>query len=298
MLPSPLQEYFDPLFTQKKIRFFIKRDDLIHPFISGNKWRKLNLNIVHAKKYHYNSIISFGGAFSNHIYSLAAAGKFFNIKTIGIIRGEEADGNNPTLRFAIQQGMTIEKVSREAYRDKNTLLHHFSQKYTNAYFVPEGGSNELGTKGCEKISEELSTQIGPDFTCVPVGTGGTISGIINGSKGESTILGFPVLKGVNYLEEEINNFTNSKYSNWYLVSNYHFGGYAKINSVLINFMDDFLNKHNIQLDPIYTSKMMFGIVELLKQGYFPENSKIVAIHTGGLQGLEGMKTKIEKLRSY
>ena len=294
--PSPVSELFHPILLDNAVRLYLKRDDLIHPFISGNKWRKLKYNIQYAKEKEYDTIVSFGGAFSNHIYSLAAAGEAFNIQTVGILRGEEVDNQNPTLSFALSKGMILKKVSRTEFRNKETLENRFRAQYPKAYFIPEGGSNTLGVKGCTEVIEELSDQVDYDIVCCAVGTAGTVSGLINGLNGHKKILGFPVVKGGDFLKEEVTVFTNNAFHNWALVMDYHFNGYAKINKGLVQFIDAFYSHHTIQLEPIYTGKLLFGVFDLIEKGYFSKGSKIVAIHTGGLQGLEGMKRQMDRFR--
>lgn len=271
---------------------YLKPDYLNHPFISGNKYRKLKYNILEAEKLDKSILLTFGGAYSNHIAAVAAAGKEFGFKTIGVIRGDElADkiSKNPTLTFAKQQGMEFYFISRESYREKTseTFIKGLKSKYGDFYLIPEGGTNNFAVKGCEEILIKADKTF--DFICCSVGTGGTISGLINSSHSKQKILGFPALKG-DFLREEISKFANK--SNWELIKDYHFGGYAKINTELISFINWFKVTNNIPLDPVYTGKMMFGIYDLMKQGYFPKGSKILAIHTGGLQGIEGMNAKL------
>lgn len=270
----------------------LKLDYLNHPDISGNKFRKLKYNLLEAKKLQKSILLSFGGAFSNHIAAVAAAGHRFGFKTIGVIRGEElADKilENPTLSYAKKQGMQFHFVSRKVFREKATeaFTEDLKSRFGDFHLIPEGGTNALAVKGCEEILTEKDH--GFDYICCPVGTGGTISGLINSSLPQQKILGFPALKG-DFLQEEISKFANN--SNWELITDYHFGGYAKINSQLISFINSFKANYQIPLDPVYTGKMMFGIYDLLKQGYFPEDSKILAIHTGGLQGIDGMNIKL------
>jgi 1-aminocyclopropane-1-carboxylate deaminase len=276
-----------------EITLHIKREDLIHPFISGNKFRKLKYNLLQAKAEGKSKLITFGGAFSNHIAAVAYAGKENNLETIGIIRGDELESKiseNPTLTFAQNCGMKFEFVTREVYRTKTTPLFIEKLKgyYSDFYLVPEGGTNSLAVKGCEEI---LTTE-DADFThiCCAIGTGGTISGIINSANANQKIIGFPALKG-DFLSDDIRKFVSN--SNWEVQLDYHFGGYAKINEVLIRFINDFYKQTNIPLDPIYTGKMMFGIVDLINKGYFPKGAKILAIHTGGLQGIEGMNRNLK-----
>lgn len=272
----------------------VKREDLIHPYISGNKFRKLKYNVAKAQEEGKDTLLTFGGAFSNHIAAVAAVGSEFGFKTIGVIRGEELVdkvNGNPTLKFAQSCGMQFKFVTREAFRTKisEEFLQDLEREFGDFYLIPEGGTNALAIKGCEEI---LTTHdLDYDFICCSVGTGGTLSGIINASKLHQKILGFPALKG-DFLQEEISKF--AKKSNWQLITAYHFGGYAKINPELISFINQFKNDYNIPLDPIYTGKLMFGVMDLLKKGFFPEKSKILVIHTGGLQGISGMNEVLKK----
>lgn len=271
-----------------KVQLFIKREDRIHTFISGNKYRKLKYNIEAAKKQKCKTLLTFGGVFSNHIAAVASVGKEFGFETIGIIRGEELlekVTSNPTLKFAQECGMHFKFVSREIYRNKENqdFIQDLKNEFSDFYLLPEGGANVLAIKGCEEILTE--TDLNFDYICCSVGTGGTISGLINCSKPSQQILGFSALKG-SFLKEDIGKFANKQ--NWQLLTDYHFGGYAKINEALISFINEFEKNHNVLLDPVYTGKMMFGIFDLIEKGYFSEGSKILAIHTGGLQGIEGM----------
>lgn len=266
----------------------IKREDLLHPYISGNKFRKLKYNLEEAKRNDKYTLLTFGGAFSNHILAVAAAGKEFDYKTIGIIRGEELIHNyldNPTLRKAEEFGMEFVFVTREEYRNKNKeeFIERLKHNHGDFYIIPEGGTNALAIKGCEEILNSEDDEF--DYICCAVGTGGTISGIINCSKPCQKVLGFPALKG-DFLTEDIRKFANK--DNWELITEYHFGGYAKVTPELIDFMNDFYEQYKIPLDPIYTGKMVFGVFDLIKKNYFPQNAKILLIHTGGLQGIEGM----------
>lgn len=276
------------------VELYLKREDKIHPFISGNKYRKLKYNLIESQNKKHDTLLTFGGAYSNHISAVASAGKEFGFKTIGVIRGEElADkiSENPTLSVAQNCGMQFKLISREVYRTKTTssFINTLKNELGNFYMIPEGGTNELAVKGCEEIFIEEDKTF--DIICCPVGTGGTISGLINASEPHQKILGFPALKG-DFLQKEIGKFTAK--SNWELVTDYHFGGYAKINSTLVEFINRFKQEYNIPLDPIYTGKMMFGIFDLIKKGYFKKGAKILAIHTGGLQGIDGMNIKLKQ----
>lgn len=275
------------------ITLYIKREDQIHPYISGNKFRKLKYNLHQAKAENKDTLLTFGGAFSNHILAVAAAGKEQKFKTIGIIRGEELVfkiNENPTLQKAQEFGMQFEFVDREMYSTKreDSYLEKLKQKFGDFYLIPEGGTNELAVKGCEEILNEDDFEF--DYICCAIGTGGTISGIINCSKSSQQVLGFPALKG-NFLYEDIRKFV--KRDNWKLISDYHFEGYGKVTSELISFINDFKMKYDVPLDPIYTGKMVFGVIDLVQKNYFPSGSKVLLIHTGGLQGIQGMNLRLK-----
>ena len=271
----------------------IKREDLLHPFISGNKFRKIKYNLLKTKELRHNTLITFGGAFSNHIAAVAYACQQENIQAVGIIRGEELEGKiheNPTLLFAQNCGMKFEFVTRETYRNKSSecFIAELDAKYKKYYLLPEGGTNSLAIQGCEEILTPQDSNF--DYICCAVGTGGTISGIINSLLPHQTALGFPALKG-DFLKEEICKFANQK--NWKLINDYHFGGYAKVTEDLIDFINQFYKDTKIPLDPVYTGKMVFGVMDLIRKNYFPSGSKILLIHTGGLQGIAGMNQFLE-----
>ncbi|MEL6944666.1 MAG: pyridoxal-phosphate dependent enzyme [Bacteroidota bacterium] len=293
VLPSPIQELSHPLFQAKKVQVFVKRDDLIHPIISGNKWRKLKYNLEAAREQNFPTLLTFGGAFSNHIAATAVAGQVFGFQTIGIIRGEEYLPLNPTLKLAKEKQMRLIYVNRSDYRTKDRLALAESLVTEPFYFIPEGGTNALALKGCGEILEEESSQQF-NYICVSCGTGGTISGIIQAAKRDQKVIGFSALKG-DFLKKEIINLLGRKYDNWTLQTDYHFGGYAKFKGELIDFINQFRAEHFIQLDPIYTSKLFYGVLDLIKKNYFPENSKILVIHTGGLQGIRGFNERFGNL---
>lgn len=277
------------------IELFIKREDLLHPIISGNKFRKLKYNIEEAKILGYTTLLTFGGAFSNHILAVAGTGAEFGFKTIGVIRGEELESKineNPTLAKAQELGMQFYFVSRTAYRDKEEsfFVSHLQEKFGNFYLVPEGGTNELAIKGCEEILTSTDKECFSHIACA-VGTGGTISGLINSSNEKQQLIGFSSLKGA-FLSDVIRNFVTK--TNWSISDAYHFGGYGKVTHELIQFLNSFYSQTNIPLDPVYTGKMVFGILNLIENEYFPPNSKILMIHTGGLQGIKGMNFALQK----
>jgi 1-aminocyclopropane-1-carboxylate deaminase len=272
----------------------LKREDLFHPTVSGNKLRKLKYNIAEALHKKNETLITFGGAYSNHISATAAAGKLIGLKMVGIIRGEELANNykgNATLEFAEACGMNFEFVSRERYRLKENeeYLSELSAKYPNAYMLPEGGTNALAIKGCAEILTEEDADF--DYICTAVGTGGTLAGLVSASKTHQTVVGYSVLKGT-FQTSEVEKYTQK--TNYILKDDYCFGGYAKIDLQLVRFMNEFKEETGILLDPVYTAKMMFGIVQDIQKGYFPENSRILAIHTGGLQGISGMNQRLKK----
>ena len=275
------------ILNDKNIDVYIKRIDLLDPLISGNKFFKLKYNILEAIRQKKKYILTFGGAYSNHIAATAYAANKFGFKSIGIIRGEKSSDLNYTLRFAKENGMKIHYASREQYRNKHTtcFINKLKNNYKSFYLIPEGGANRLAIKGTEEILDKENH----DYICCPVGTGGTISGIINSSESPTKILGFPAMKGNNDLSINIKSWTNEK--NWCLINDYHFGGYAKITKELIDFTMDFNLNQKIPLDIIYTSKMMYGIIDLIKKDYFPKKSSILAIHTGGIQGNIGMNDR-------
>ena len=278
----------------KGVELYVKREDQINAFVSGNKYRKLKYNLLEAEKTGYKTLLTFGGAFSNHIAAVASAGHLIGFKTIGVIRGDELESKiseNATLNFAQENGMQFKFVSREIYRSKTSesFLESLKAEFGDFYVIPEGGTNELAVKGCQEILYPEDFNF--DYICCSVGTGGTISGLINGSKPSQQVLGFPALKG-DFLKEDISKFASQ--TNWKLITGYHFGGYAKINDELVAFINQFKSDYSLPLDPVYTGKMLFGIMDLIEQNYFPKGSKILAIHTGGLQGIEGMNAHLRK----
>ncbi|MET2985740.1 1-aminocyclopropane-1-carboxylate deaminase/D-cysteine desulfhydrase [Aureibaculum conchae] len=281
----------------KDIELVIKREDEIHSYISGNKFRKLKYNLIAAKEQSLNTLLTFGGAYSNHIAATASAGATFGFKTIGIIRGEELVNKieaNPTLSFAKNCGMHFKFVSRGLYREKESseFIDSLKKEFGDFYLIPEGGTNTLAIKGCEEILTEEDKSF--DYICTSVGTGGTISGTINSAENHQKIIGFSALKG-DFLNDEITRWTTKK--NWELKTNYHFGGYGKTNTELITLINKFKKETNVPLDPIYTGKMLYGIVDMVKNKAFKKGSKLLVVHTGGLQGIEGMN-KVLKQKNY
>lgn len=291
-LPTPLHLLIDDVTLRASVRLFIKRDDLIHPTVSGNKWRKLKYVLQDAQEQGFETLLTFGGAWSNHLYATAAAGEALDLKTIGIVRGEEyREKMTDTLQFCVAQGMELHFVSRENYRQKDEpdFLETLKEKFNDSYLIPEGGSTPLALPGVGELVEETETQLGqkPNYYALAAGTGGTAAGIIATS---APTLAFSALKNGGFLRNEILELANVKDAdqNFQLFTDYHFGGYAKHKPELLTFMQEFEQNHKIPLEHVYTGKMLYGLYDLIKKGFFKKGDTIVAIHTGGLQGRSGM----------
>lgn len=280
---APLLKINDPFLEKNNITLYIKREDLIHHYIFGNKWYKLKYNLIEAERTNKKTILTFGGAYSNHIYAVAAAGKIFGFKSIGIIRGEEHLPLNPLLKFAESNGMIINYISRKDYRIKShpDFIGKLHKVFGDFYLLPEGGTNHLAVKGCAEIPATIKIKY--DYLCTACGTGGTIAGLISGVQPGIRVLGFPVLKGGQFLNRDIeillspNN--NEKFNKRNMFFDYHFGGYAKTNSELNSFIEDFENKNNFRPDRIYLAKMLYGIYDLIKNDYFNKNEVIVVLNS-------------------
>ncbi|QNF35731.1 1-aminocyclopropane-1-carboxylate deaminase/D-cysteine desulfhydrase [Adhaeribacter swui] len=293
---APLQLISEPLLQEKQITLYLKREDLLHPHISGNKWRKLKYNLIEAKNHQKDTLLTFGGAYSNHIVAVAAAGQEYNFKTIGFIRGEAHEPLNSTLQFAQNCGMQLHYIDRTTYRQKQdpAFQGNLKKQYPNAYILPEGGTNLLAVKGCTEIVTDINIPF--DYICCAAGTGGTLSGIIAGLNGYAQVIGIPALKGGEFLKTDVTalvkEYSGQEYQNWQLQTDYHFGGYAKVKPELITFIQVFKENHHVQLEPVYTGKMLYGIYDLIRQDYFKAGCTITAIHTGGLQGLAGFAERL------
>ncbi len=298
ILPDPsraiIEKIHDKFLDDHGIEFFLKREDLIHPAISGNKWRKLKYNLQEARERGFKKILTFGGAYSNHIYAMAAAGRIYGFETIGVIRGEPYPELNPTLACASGCGMVLYYLDRKEYKEKFSvgIQNRLQQKFGEFYQIPEGGSNLNAIHGCAELAGEIGD--GYDMICLAVGTGGTTAGLLEGFRGKSFVLGFPVLKNGSYLRKEIlslnSQYSGNNYRNFLLNTRYHFGGYARYSAELIRFINIFHDKFGVPLDPVYTGKMMFGIWDLIGKGRL-KDMKILAIHTGGLQGIAGFNQR-------
>lgn len=296
-----IEEIQSNLFKEKDIKVYLQRDDLLHKDVSGNKWRKLEYALRHYDYKQYNGIVSFGGAFSNHLAATAAACKLLDIPFVAFIRGEEPVKNNPTILFLKEQGATLHWVSREMYRSlrEQSWPNPNPNIYNQYLVIPEGGSTHNAIRSCMEMSNEWNNKY--DYACCSIGTGTTFAGMVNGLEHAKTqSLGFIMLKDKNYLTSEIEKMTT--HNNYELNRSYHFNGFAKADDNLVEFLNRFYKDNKIPLDPIYTGKLMYGIYDLVKNDYFPKGSKIIAVHTGGLQGILGFneqrKSKGRSILNY
>lgn len=294
ILPIPLHNIpIHKILVDKNVELFMKREDLVHPQISGNKYWKLfyNFNKVLQQKIENPLIITFGGAYSNHISAVSYAGKVSGVKTLGIIRGEELENSwkqNPTLCFASENGMDFKFVTREEYRNKEVLAENLRQEYPNSILIPEGGTNKDAVKGVKMMLNEDTKDF--DYLCTAVGTGGTIAGISEYCNENQKVIGFTVVNDSS-LEETILNLTSQRN---FILKDASFGGYGKISDETVSFINQFKTENNIPLEPIYTGKMMQRVFEMIAQDEFPAGSKILCFHTGGLQGIEGANLLLKK----
>jgi len=302
---SALERVIHPLLVKKRVNFFVQRADLTHPQISGNKWYKLKYNLQEAKAQGYRTVLSFGGGYSNHLHALAFAGNQYQLKTIGMIRGEVSEPLNPTLQDATDWGMRLIYLSRAEYkrRFEGQFLDQITRGFEPCYLVPEGGANQLALKGCAELAQAIEKQTSMfDYLCVPCGTGATLAGLVSGLRQpETKVLGFCALKGLLDIEGKVMRWLQdaavTRPVQWEILHDFHCGGFAKLSPELLRFMDDWSTFSPIPLEPIYTGKMFYGIFRLLEQDYFAPGARIVAIHTGGLQGLRGMQKKMARLRA-
>ncbi len=290
----PTQEIHLPLLEEAGICLRLRREDLLHPVVSGNKYRKLKYNLEEALKQGYDTLLTFGGAYSNHIPATACAASEKGLRSIGFIRGEELTDSwkdNPTLRYASEMGMQLEFMSRAAYRKKKekAFLQHLEDRYGRFYLIPEGGTNQLGIRGCQEILQPGDEAY--DIIACAVGTGGTLAGISRSVREKQKVFGFPALKG-DFLKKYLEGLTPQ--DNWTLICDFHFGGYGKVTGELIDFINNFKAGTGIPLDPVYTGKMMFGLLKMAEEGRFEKGTKILAIHPGGLQGITGMNGFLRK----
>lgn len=287
-LPSRLEELHDEPLARAGVRLLLKRDDLINPAIPGNKWRKLKYNLQAARDGGHRVLLTFGGAYSNHIRATAAAGCHYGLATIGIIRGEEHRPLNPVLAAAADYGMRLVYLDRAAYRRKDdpALIASLRHRFGSFYLLPEGGSNALAARGCAEITAEISQPF--DLICCPCGTGGTLAGLAHGLAAGQRALGFSVLRGADFLDREVAGLQSAAFgavsSRWSIEHGFHFGGFARRKPALDEFIAGFAGRHGLVLDWVYTAKMMYGIYTLAGRGAFPPGSTIVAVITASGSG--------------
>jgi 1-aminocyclopropane-1-carboxylate deaminase len=280
--PSILTKVHDAVLDKYQVELWIKRDDLLHPIISGNKWRKLKYILNHALSVGADTLISMGGAYSNHLHALAYVGKLLNLKTIGLIRGEPI--LTPSLQDMREWGMELRFVSRSDYR----LLRQYKQwtdlpdLTVRQYWLPEGGAHTLALQGVAELVHEIDMSY--DILCVACGTGTTLAGLVNTAADNVSVLGFAALKNAGFLTADVNALLTQPRTNWHINLDYHFGGFAKTNAELLAFMSDFEARTHIPLESVYTGKMLYGLYDSLKKQTFQANQRIIAVHTGGLQG--------------
>jgi len=285
--PSILTKIDDPLLDEYPIELWVKRDDMLHPIISGNKWRKLKYSLDHALSLHADTLISMGGAYSNHLHALAYVGKALGLKTIGFIRGEQPETLTPTLCELKNWGMELKFVSRSDYR----LLRQYKGCLDlpglkpRQYWLPEGGAQALALQGVAELVNEID--VGYDILCAPCGTGATLAGMIEAVPDQVSIMGFAALKNAGFLRADVQSLLPQSRTNWQINLDYHFGGFAKTSAELMAFIADFEHKTGIPLEPVYTGKMMYALYDLIAKHTFKPGQRIIAVHTGGLQGKRG-----------
>ncbi|MGZ5578544.1 MAG: 1-aminocyclopropane-1-carboxylate deaminase/D-cysteine desulfhydrase [Methylobacter sp.] len=292
--PSILTKIDDPLLAQHQIELWMKRDDLLHPVISGNKWRKLKYILDHALSLGADTIVSMGGVYSNHLHALAYTGKMLGLKTLGLVRGECPETLTPTLQDAVQWGMDLKFISRSEYRTLRQYKNWSELPGLQArqYWLPEGGAQALALAGVAELVREIT--IPYDVLCLPCGTGTTLAGIVQAVSEDVSVLGIAALKNAGFLVEDVNALLSLSSNNWMVNLDYHFGGFANVNAELNAFIDDFEIKTTIPLEPVYTGKMMYAVYELIKKHYFKPGQRIITLHTGGLQGKRGFLTRPHK----
>ncbi|NVK41968.1 MAG: pyridoxal-phosphate dependent enzyme [Oceanospirillaceae bacterium] len=298
--PLPLR-----LYRRAGIEVSLLRLDELHPQVSGNKLFKLSYNLAAAVAAGHRRVLSFGGAFSNHLHALAYAGRALGLETIGVVRGEPAYADNPTLRDASEWGMHLHFVDRQAYRHKTSeqFLTALRARFGDFFLIGEGGRGELALKGCGQILECLGPDVlaRTDLIGLAVGTGSTLAGLISARPGHCRLLGFPVLKGAEFLYSDVRDQLQqagvSDPGGWRLCLDAHEGGYGRVSPQLAAFVPSFERETGILLDPVYTGKMLLGFNRLVAAGGVPAGTAVVLVHTGGMQGVRGMAKTLYDLRS-
>jgi 1-aminocyclopropane-1-carboxylate deaminase len=292
-LPSPIQQLVEPLYEKMGVQVFVKREDLIHPLISGNKWRKLKYSLQKAAEEGKQHVVTFGGAYSNHVLATAAVAQAQGLQASAIIRGE--DQQNEVLNYCKSVGMKLYFVDRLSYKDKNDCLGRFFKDNTEIFIIPEGGASPEGVLGCEEILAENTESF--DHIFCAAGTGTTAAGLysyIQKNNLNTTLHVVPVLKNGDFIGNEIDRYLPIK-EQLALHTRYHFGGYAKSTTELLRFIIGFYHRHQILLDQVYTGKMVFGLYDLISNGYFTHGSRVLWLHTGGLMGLHGIKKELAEI---
>ncbi|MDO7848718.1 pyridoxal-phosphate dependent enzyme [Hymenobacter sp. M29] len=299
-----LQEINDPVAAARGVRLLLWRDDLAHPDLPGNKARKLKYNLLAAQEQGHRTLLTFGGAYSNHLAAVATAGRLLGFGTIGLVRGDAPPAGaalNPTLTQAAADGMALHYLDRSRYRRRAEpeFLAEMQMRFGPAYVLPEGGTNALVLPGCAELVSEIRAETAFDALAVAVGTGGTLAGLLTGLRGPEQAIGVAALKNGGFLRGEVDALTQQDtgetFRNYSLHTDYHFGGYAKYSADLLAFIQQFRQRHGVLLDPIYTSKMLFGVLDLIQQGHFAPGSTVVAIHTGGQQAWAGWQQRFGSL---
>ena len=301
MVDELLQEINEPTASAHGVRLLLWRDDLVNPALPGNKARKLKYNLAAARQQGQRTLLTFGGAYSNHIAAVATAGRLFGLKSIGLIRGDAPGPGpvrlNPTLAQAAADGMALHYLDRSTYRRRAEpdFLAEQLARFGPAYVLPEGGTNALALRGSAELVAEIRQVTDFDVLAVAVGTGGTLAGLLTGLAGQQQALGVAALKNGGFLRAEIDALTQQgvgqAFANYALATGYDFGGYAKYSAALLAFIQQFQARHGVLLDPIYTGKLLFGVLDLIGQGAFRRGSTVVAIHTGGLQAWAGWRER-------
>lgn len=280
-LPTPLIPLHCELFEEKSVKVYLKADYLTHPLLSGNKWRKLKYNLLEAKKQGFSKLLSFGGAYSNHVYALAGVAKLTDFEVHIVIRGEELNHeSNSTLEYAYSCGVILHFVSRMEYRDKEAIASNFGKKF---FVIPEGGSNELSLRGTAEVIDEITNEITPDNIIAAMGTGGTVAGFLKNDAFQGQIIGIPVIKGGLGLQAAVSDLAGNVAKNLIILPDYHLGGYGKTPPFLEKFINDFRSDFGVELDKIYTSKLCFAVFDLIRNDYFSANNQLVIYHSGGLR---------------
>ncbi len=292
-----LQELPEPAAAARGVRLLLWRDDLVCPELPGNKARKLKYNLLEARRRGHTRLLTFGGAYSNHLAAVAAAGRLHGLATVGLVRGEAAGAFNPTLARCATDGMALHYLDRTAYRRRAEpgFLATVEQEFGPAYLLPEGGTNALALPGVAELAAEIRQQVAFDALAVAAGTGGTLAGLLTGLAGPERALGVAALKNGGFLRHDIDALTRAAagrvFSNYELATGYHFGGYAKHSAELLAFIRQFEDRHGVLLDPIYTGKLLFGVLDLIENGHFRPGSTVVAVHTGGQQAWAGWRER-------